>query len=84
MKTNSRMPVLGKSKCVICRVDGDAASEFEWYCEPIGNWLCETHCAELQLEGYPEVRKRLAELAGLANDESLKEICADGPFGDKT
>ncbi len=80
--SDSRTPVRGKSNCIICKNGADAASEFEWFCEAVNAWLCETHCAEIQMKHYPDTRKKLAQLINYkGNDDGLLTICDGGPFG---
>lgn len=81
MKEDIRQAIRGASKCIICRNGADAASEFEWFSPILSDWLCETHCAELQMGHYPDTRRRLAQLIGHSGDErELMAACHGGPF----
>lgn len=84
MKDETRVSIRGKSRCIVCRNDADAASEFEWFSPALNDWLCETHCAELQMDQYPDTRRRLSQLIGHSGDEKeLMTVCDGGPFGNQ-
>ena len=42
-----------------CCVSTD--SEYEWPCLILKDWICETHCTEVQLRSYEDTRKVVAE-----------------------
>ena len=77
-----RIPVGQRGACVICESMGiQTGSEFEWPCALLGNWVCETHCAEIEAEFGSAVRQAVATRIGWqASPELLRNKCSCCPY----
>ena len=73
-----------RGRCLHCAHLGiSTGSEYEWPCLILEDWICETHCTEVQLRSYPDTRKGMAEQVGWQDDpEGLLEICRRCPYAD--
>jgi hypothetical protein len=73
-----REPIQGITRCVICMsANVNTGSEFEFFCAALNEWICETHCTEVQMPDYADTRDHLAELIHWKGDpKALIEICA--------
>lgn len=71
-----------RGRCGLCAaVEISTASEFEWPCLILEDWICETHCTEAQLPSYRDTRRRLAEQIGWAGGaDELLGICKRCPY----
>lgn len=71
-------------RCSHCRYLGlSTGSQYEWPCPILKDFICETHCAEVQVKGGIETRKSVAKQIAWPHDtEALRNYCRDCPFGD--
>ena len=75
--------------CEVCNtLRIDTASQYEWPCLILRTWICETHCAEVKLNDYEEMRdlvRKIVTTSGRADSRvsttCLLEICARCPYG---
>ena len=72
-------------RCACCAaMGGDAASDYEWPCPIMGGWICETHCAEVQMKDYPDGRAAIPADARMGkSDPELLEACSRCDYGYK-
>jgi hypothetical protein len=65
--------------CTYLRIS--TGSQYEWPCLILEDWICETHCAEVQLRSYSETRKKVAQRIGWKDDpKGLLEVCRQCPY----
>jgi hypothetical protein len=72
--------------CAHCRFLGiQTGSAYEWRCALLGDWICETHCAEIQAEAGSDTRLAIASQIGwkLA-PELLRNGCRCCPYSQGT
>ncbi len=74
-----------RGRCLHCAHLGiSTGSEYEWPCLILEDWICETHCAEIQLMGYTETRQTVVQQIGWSRaPDSLLEVCAVCPYFDR-
>lgn len=76
-----------KNICALClHYQIDSASEFQWPCLIVKDWICESHCTEVKMKDYPDTRnlimKRLEDFEGTNNDsiDLIKKYCERCPY----
>lgn len=68
--------------CRVCLADEvDTASDYEWPCLILEDWICETHCTEVKLKDFGPTRERVLGLlvvgipnAGFESDSDLQTL----------
>src|SRR5215471_20568222 len=78
------IPSGSAGSCAICKaLRVSTGSLFEWKCPILPDSVCETHCAEVQLQSGTETRKAAATVIGSsANPDELIRVCNQCPHGD--
>src|SRR5215210_1042376 len=71
-----------RGRCLHCSHLGIlTGSLYEWPCLILKDWICETHCTEVQLRSYSDTRRKVAEQVGWKDDpDGLLEICRRCPY----
>ena len=71
-----------RGSCVHCEALGiSTASDYEWPCLILRDWICETHCTEIQVLDYPDTRKSIAVKINWRNSsDRLLDICKLCPY----
>ena len=64
-------------RCTHCAfLKTNTASDYEWYCLILKDWICETHCCEIQLKDYDDTRKSVASQINWKKDpKEILTIC---------
>lgn len=79
-----RAPVAAGARghCLHCAYLGFlTGSDYEFPCLILDDWICETHCAEVQLRSYPDTRRRMAEqIAWEEEPDRLLKVCRRCPY----
>ena len=75
----------GRGRCAICAdEDLTTGSDYEWPCLILQRWICETHCAEVQLQRHDATRAKASALIGWSRPPiGLLEICGRCPYSDR-
>lgn len=74
-----------RGRCRHCALQGViTGSEHEWPCLILEDWICEAHCAEVQVEDYEDTRRAMASQVGeRRGPRVLLETCARCPYGER-
>jgi hypothetical protein len=81
------MPTGEQGNCTHCKFRNlNTGSEYEWPCLILKDWICETHCTEVQMLNYADTRKMIAEQIGWGKSPDLliRETCRVCPYRNKS
>jgi len=86
-KKRKSIDLKNKSECRVCLGSKvDTASQFEWPCLIIEDWICETHCTEAKLKDFSETHALIRGMAkndlavSFNSNEDLLSICKRCPY----
>jgi hypothetical protein len=68
--------------CALCLHQHlDTASQYEWPCLLLDDWICETHCTEATMRDYPDCRAAVRLVASVhGTDEQMLAVCRSCPY----
>ncbi len=76
--------IASKPDCLLCIRFDDAASDYEWPCLIMNNWICETHCHETQDQNYVKGRTLIKEVIEYEwSEKEMLSICQQCPYRNK-